>query len=302
MPISEPQLETWANAPSSGKIQTTHEQIRKALEQSNALRDKAFDIYLQGSYANSTNIRIDSDVDIIIELRSTFSHNISTLPLDQQQLFHKNFSTATYHWSEFRLDVINALSDYFGSEWVFPGKKSIKLYGNDTRVDADIVPCQSHRKYESFSSWNGNDYVEGIKFWIQDGTNKEITNYPKVHIKNGEEKNKEPRTNQMYKDSVRIVKNMRRRLVENSGFDPKIAPSYFIECAIYNAPDYIFQTNYQGAIGNVFDFILNRCDSSKLLTVSHQHLLFGTEPWQWNVNNAAHFFLTAQKMYNDENL
>jgi hypothetical protein len=56
MAISESQLQTWSNAPASAKIQFTHEQVRKALEKSDALRERTYEIYLQGSYANSTNV------------------------------------------------------------------------------------------------------------------------------------------------------------------------------------------------------------------------------------------------------
>ena len=147
MAINESQLQTWSNAPASAKIQFTHEQVRKALEQSDALRGRSYEVYLQGSYANSTNTRVDSDVDVVVQLSSTFNHDISKLSLDQQQLFHQTFPNATYHWADFRRDVISALNSYFGSASVKPGNKSIKLVGNESRVNADVVPCLQHRQY-----------------------------------------------------------------------------------------------------------------------------------------------------------
>ena len=35
-----------------------------------------YDIYLQGSYQNDTNISGDSDVDVMLELKSTFYHDM----------------------------------------------------------------------------------------------------------------------------------------------------------------------------------------------------------------------------------
>ena len=35
--------------------------------------------YLQGSYRNDTNIRGDSDVDLVLELNSVFKHDASVL-------------------------------------------------------------------------------------------------------------------------------------------------------------------------------------------------------------------------------
>ena len=109
MAISELQLQTWSNAPASAKIQFTHEQIRKALEKSDVLRIRDYEVYLQGSYANSTNIRVDSDVDVIVQLNSTFSPDISRLTLEQRMLFNRTFPDATYQWADFRRDVFNAL-------------------------------------------------------------------------------------------------------------------------------------------------------------------------------------------------
>ena len=299
MAINESQLQTWSNAPASAKIQFTHEQVRKALEQSDALRGRSYEVYLQGSYANSTNTRVDSDVDVVVQLSSTFNHDISKLSLDQQQLFHQTFPNATYHWADFRRDVISALNSYFGSASVKPGNKSIKLVGNESRVNADVVPCLQHRQYQSFATWNHNDFVEGMKFWTALETpSREIVNFPKVHIENGEDKNADHRTDTMCKGLVRVVKNIRRQLVERNNFDPKIAPSYFVECMIYNVPDNHFQNDFKSSLEYTHNFILRQCNPATLLTASHQHLLFGSEPWQWNQQDAATFFQAAENFYN----
>lgn len=298
MPISESQLQTWSNAPTSTKIQFTHEQIRKALDQSDALRQRNYEIYLQGSYANSTNIRVDSDIDVVVQLNSTFNPDITNLSLEQRQIFHQAYPDATYHWADFRLDVINALNSYFGSTYVKPSNKCIKLVGNQYRVNADVVPCLQHRQYKSFSTWYHDDFVEGMKFWTTtEVPNLEIVNFPKVHLENGEDKNASHRTDTMYKSLVRVVKNIKRQLVETNTLDPKLAPSYFLECAIYNVPDNHFQSDFQSTIVYTLDFILRRCNAASLVTASHQHLLFGTEPWQWNQPNAATFFTLVEQHY-----
>lgn len=299
MPINESQLQTWSNAPASTKIQFTHEQIRKALNASTALQARNYEVYLQGSYANSTNIRMDSDVDVVVQLNSTFNHDISKLTSTEQQLFHQVFPNASYHWSDFRQDVINALTNYFGSGSVKPGSKSIKILGNEYRVNADVVPCLQHRQYQSFNSWNHGDFVEGMKFWTSNQTpNIEIINFPKPHKENGEDKNATHRTDTMYKGLVRVVKNIKRQLVEKNNLDPKIAPSYFIESIIYNVPDGHFQTDFKNSLEYTLNFILRECNTSSLLTVSHQHLLFGNNPWQWNQPHAATFFQQAESFYN----
>jgi hypothetical protein len=238
-------------------------------------------------------------VDIVIQLSSTFNHDLSRLSLDQKQLFHQTFPNATYHWADFRRDVIAALNSYFGSASVKPGNKSIKLAGNEYRVNADVVPCLQHRQYQSFHTWNHDDFVEGMKFWTaNDVPSKEIVNFPKVHIENGEDKNAQHRTDTMYKGLVRVVKNIKRQLVERHSFDPRVAPSYFVECMVYNVPDGHFQNDFKSSLEYALDFILRRCNPATLVTASHQHLLFGAEPWQWNQQNAAAFFQAAENFYN----
>ncbi|MFZ2523337.1 MAG: nucleotidyltransferase [Minisyncoccia bacterium] len=298
MAINEEKLKIWSNAPPSTKTQFTHSEIRKALEKSDALKGVNYEVYLQGSYANSTNTKIDSDVDVVVQLNSTFSPDTSKLSLTDKQAFNQAYPTnATYLWSHFHRDVLNALTSYFGSTSVKAGTKSIKILGNASRVNADVVPCLQHKSFSSFNTWNPHDFVEGIKFWTNDALSKEIINFPRIHITNGEAKNHTSRTQEKYKHLVRIIKNIRRQLVENHSFDPKVAPSYFVECIVYNVPDVHFQNNYKEGLEYVINHILNECTPQNMVTVSHQHILFGTEPWQWNQADASIFFNAVNDYY-----
>src|SRR5690242_12260392 len=97
MAIPESQLKTWSNPGAQATAKATHETIRRALTPAALnLAAGAYNVYLQGSYANDTNVRGDSDVDIVAELTRTFSHNIGQLPGEQQRLFHDIHPTATY--------------------------------------------------------------------------------------------------------------------------------------------------------------------------------------------------------------
>ncbi len=298
MAINNDQLQVWANAPGSTKAQHTYQQVKNALSQSGITEIRECEVYLQGSYANSTNIRVDSDIDVVVQLNSTFSPGIHRLNDFQKSLFELAYPTnATYNWPELRRDVISALVEYFGiSKIKTDGNKSLKLIGDTNVSNADIVPCLQYRNYNSFDLANKDDYVEGMRFWTM-RENTQIINYPKIHKTKGEDKNAQHRTNEMYKDIVRVVKNIRRRLIDELGFDNKKAPSYFIESAIYNAPDTHFNRDHQTSLGYVFDFLLRRCDANKLLTVSHQHFLFGTEQWQWNRSDASEFFIAAENYF-----
>lgn len=298
MAISNDQLQTWASAPGHTKAQYTYQQIQKALAASNVSQVKGCEIYLQGSYANSTNIRIDSDIDVVVQLNTTFAYGLERLTEPQKTIFHKVYpNTATYRWSDLRRDVINTLVSFFGAHKIdTSGNKSIKLIGDVNLSNVDIIPCLQYRNYNSFDINNQNDFVEGMRFWtIKENT--EVINYPKVHKRHGEDKNAQHRTDEMYKDTVRVVKHIRRRLVDEQSFDPKKAPSYFIESAIYNAPDTHFEGNHQSALATVLDFLLRQCNADRLVTVSHEHLLFGSDLWQWNKPDASDFLNAVEDYY-----
>ena len=249
---------------------------------------KSIDIYLQGSYANSTNIKVDSDIDVVVQLNSTFHRDISKLSFEQKALYESEHSNATYRFEHFRKDVIQALMSHFGATDIELGNKCIKIDGNSKRVNADVIPCLHYRDYQSFTHSKKDDYVEGIKLVASDGI--EIINHPKLHIENSQHKNAEHRTSEKYKHAIRVLKNIKRKLAESNNINSDIAPSYFIECSVYNVPDNYFHTDLQTTIHNILHHIINECDPNTMLTASHQHNLFGEEDWKWNTQDASTFF------------
>ena len=89
--IPESQLEIWAKQGATVTAKATHESIRNALESNDSpikdrIKSGGVEIYLQGSYKNDTNIRGDSDVDLVVELNTTFGHNAHELPPEQRRL------------------------------------------------------------------------------------------------------------------------------------------------------------------------------------------------------------------------
>lgn len=76
MGIPERQLEGWSNDGATGAAQLTHTAIRQALRGWQGWpADLRFEDYLQGSYRNSTTIRSDSDVDIVVEMTPVYYSN-----------------------------------------------------------------------------------------------------------------------------------------------------------------------------------------------------------------------------------
>ncbi len=114
MGIPESQFETWSHQGALVTSKATHESIRNALEaNASPIKDKNVEVYLQGSYKNDTNIRGDSDVDIVVQLNSTFQHDLSDLSESESLLFNQNYSDAIYGWENFRADVLTALKSSY---------------------------------------------------------------------------------------------------------------------------------------------------------------------------------------------
>lgn len=79
MGIPESQLQTWSNQGATASSSALYERIRAALRNDAALHGRNFEVFLQGSYRNSTNIRGDSDVDVVVKLTDTYMPDYSLL-------------------------------------------------------------------------------------------------------------------------------------------------------------------------------------------------------------------------------
>jgi len=288
MAIPEAQLQTWSNQGAVATAKATHESVRNALSQATALSGRSFDVFLQGSYKNDTNIRGDSDVDIVVRLNSTFHYDLSLLDAAQQARWAEAYSTrATYVWEHFRGDVLAALVAYYGAGSVNPGRNAVTIAAGGGRLSADVVVATQYYLYTSFWGVNQQQSADGIAFYSQPD-NRLVINYPLPHYDNGVAKNSVARTNGWYKPSVRMIKNARTRLVEDGDLDEADAPSYFVECLIYNVPDSMFGTAYANTYYNVVKWLRGQ-NVSGFVCQNGVLGLFGPAREQWSPASASTF-------------
>ena len=298
MPIPESQLETWSHQGATTTAMATHKSIRTALEaDSSPVRYKGIDIFLQGSYKNTTNIRGDSDVDVVVQLNDTFHRDLTNLSDYERSLYESAHSAADYHWKDLRADVITALEKYYGSWMIDPGNKAIEVAGESGRLSAHVVPCLQYRLYHHFWSEDDQEYTEGIVLYT-DQENRQIINFPKPHYDNGAAKNATMRTNGWYKPTVRMFKNARTYLVGQGVISEDLAPSYFLECLLYNVPDSAFQTDFQTAFYQVINW-LNNADLSRCICQNEQLDLFGDSPEQWSTVDAQECIAALIDLWNN---
>lgn len=268
MAIPETQLVTWSHQGSTSQSASTYETIKNALEDPAApFSVKNFDIFLQGSYGNHTNIYADSDVDLAICLTSTYYSRTNDLPAPEKSLYEANRVPATYGFDEFKAEVLKWLRYKFGVN-VHAGKKAIRVPGNGSRRDADVLVCAEHRDYRSYRASSLDKYDEGIVFWTREG--REIVNYPKQHRDNCTSKHQ--RTGRRFKPNVRVVKNMRNAMLTRGLIEKGEAPSYFLEGMLSNVPDSEFSHNFGQSFLNAIVW-LNNCNPRELTCVNDLHYL-----------------------------
>lgn len=258
--ITEETLMRYWNPPSQtemAKIKSTKDQIQDFLKRNlnideikknYSLSTFNYDVYLQGSYSNSTNVTFSSDVDIVIEFTWEYYYDIKSLSSSDMEIFKNNLSGggSDYDMVKFKNDIYD-LFNY--SRWQPEYKsKCIKLPWNTNRCDADIVPCFTFKKFNTITQSKS-----GIKF-KNTTTQEEIINFPKIHKENMSLKN--DITNTKFKKIVRTFKSLRRDMIEKKIINKDLAPWYLIENLIYNVPNNIFD-NY--SYKDIFEQTINYC-------------------------------------------
>jgi len=229
------------------KQERTERMIREAITAHPALEGFDFDVYTKGSYANKTNVRTDSDVDVVVECREvTYWEEFDATKPGRPS----SMSAYEGEWTpaKLRSEVRKALEVKFPGE-VTSGSTAFEIDSSSARVDADVVPCFSYRMY-----FSDGTYRDGTKLFKKDGT--AIVNYSKLQLKNGGEKDK--RTGGNYKKAVRILKRLENVLV-SAGLAKEV-PSYLMECLIYNCPDRYFTRSswrsvMQGCLADIYNYL-----------------------------------------------
>jgi hypothetical protein len=293
MSIPESQLDTWSHQGSVQQSCDTYATVKRSLEASDTkYADKSCEVFLQGSYGNDTNIYAESDVDVVIRTDSIYYYDTSALSPQELQTFNTSFTAATYTYAEYKSHVVQALQKSFGQNDAKPGERAIKIKANGTRRSSDVIVATQFRRY--YSGPLGPLYVPGICFFTSTGTR--IANYPKQHSANLTTKHQA--TNQWFKPMVRILKNMRSKLVKDGVLPVGSAPSYFIEGLLYNVPNDKFGTSYGDSFVAAVNWIL-AADRTQFVTPSGQHYLARDgAPECWPCVNCNSFIDEIVKLWN----
>jgi len=250
-----------------------------------------FDTLLQGSYRNDTIVRGSGDVDILVFMTNPFSGSTNALPRRKKRQYQSDVPTwdEDYGLRDFQRDVYDELVNIHGSGPVSQGSKAVAVDSDRSPLpaDADVVPCQTRRRYHSYNGdyQDESNYYDGIRFYSSDGT--KIINFPKRHRKRGEALNSKADGN--YKETIRIFKNARNRLVQKGRLQKEDAPSYYIECLLSNVPSQKFRTD---DLQTRYVRIVEHLQDADMRGFSAQHGLedlFGRAETKWRRRNAQTF-------------
>jgi hypothetical protein len=232
-------LSDWIK-PSSNDEKTQQDRaermVRTAIERCNVIDMRDVSIYTKGSYPNNTNVRRDSDVDVVVEQNGCQYYGY----WDGQPRPENHTSPYQGPWTPrtWRAAVNDALVDYFGAASVdATGRVAINISAvAGSRPSADVVPSFDYVRYDDPSDRTSH---EGSCVFPTDGGDK-IVNWPQQQLDNGRAFNRI--TGSRYKNFVRALKNAENTLAAGGIIDN--LPSYFMECLVWNVPTSILTSGF----------------------------------------------------------
>ncbi len=237
-------------------------------------------IFPKGSYPNNTNVRLDSDVDIVVECNEAFYHDYfgtqpNPLPITTP---YAGIWTPPY----LRSELEKALKNYFGSSEVIAGDVALTIKEKEgVRPSVDVVPAFLYYQYDTPDQ---SIKHQGNKTFRKSGTG--IINWPEQQLRNGIQKNID--TGYRYKDFVRVLKRAENTLVKGKVIGE--LPSYLMECLIWNVPNSILQQRtleeaFQTTLEWMWEKLAKSYDKEDWIEPNQLKYLFH-EKAKWTIDDA----------------
>src|SRR5207253_841798 len=145
--------------------------------------------------------------------------DLSGLSPGETAAYEGDRTPVTYSLETFKHDVLATLTKRFGSA-AKPGKKAIMIEASGARRKADVVVAAMHKKFHEYPV-KTKPPTEGILFLTDTGTR--IINFPTLHSDHCTAKHQAAAS--WFKPVVRIMKNMRKHLVDKGQLRSGVAPS-----------------------------------------------------------------------------
>lgn len=224
-------LSRWASSSSpkeKDQQDRAERMVRDAITSWPAFDGVRYTIYTKGSYPNNTNVRADSDVDVVVECHEVFYYDYESGVIVDPSIGSPYDGIWTP--ARWRSEVDKAMVHTFGSDSVdATGKIAVNISAvPGSRPSADVIPSFHYFRFLDAARRTSH---EGS--CVFDTSGKKIVNWPAQQLQNGRAKN--TATGGRYKRFVRALKSAENRLAELDQISD--LPSYFIECLVWNVPN-----------------------------------------------------------------
>ena len=281
MPIPGKTLGSWSHHRSAMASAQAHVSIRNALASYTGWgQDIVFDMFLQGSYKNATNLHQDSDVDLVVQLSERVRPRVVSLSVSQLEQDQSHI-TIYRRLQSFRDQTMNALWSTYGANAVTSGRKSLKLAKGRIPAETDVVVTLH--------------YEDGLAFFLPD-EHRWVVSYPQQHYAMGLKK--EESTNMRYKRVIRMFKAARNHLIETDEIEKDTAPSYFIECLLYNVPNQLFRPRLIQSYEDITDY-LSTANLERFQCQNGKRELFGSSSDLWSLRKARRFIRSLIRLWDE---
>lgn len=131
----EDQLSGWTG-PSSDtekdKQDRTERMIRQAIDAHAPFNGCSLNVFAKGSYANNTNVRSDSDVDIAVECTDLFYWEEAERGIHTSTPY-----TGVWTPAKLRTELVAAMKTKFAGQVDDTGSTAIQINSSSARVDAE---------------------------------------------------------------------------------------------------------------------------------------------------------------------
>lgn len=297
MAISEFQLSLLSQIPhgtEQHKLTRTYKEVSEALKADAEVNAMTYEVYLQGSYANDTNIKAESDVDIVLQLNDHFYYDDHLLSPEHKAIFTQSIQKSNYPYDAYKMSIFNSLRNYFGEQYVEYRGKCIRVKPNQVRISADVIAAWRYKNYHQYSSGPGSAF-EGIRFFNTDN-GESVTSYPRIHIENNTKKHQA--TNEKYKPLVRIYKNIKSHLIDTGAIPKDGASSFCVESLIFNVPNDLFDGDYTYRMVKSLVYLLDAHKNNEMknfVCPSRLEYLFNGK--QWDLQKAKTFLDNVLDIY-----
>jgi hypothetical protein len=284
----ENDLRKWAERPSDNEDSQrdrTETQVKAALKASSELKNFSYRVYAKGSYANNTNVRLNYDVDIAVECRDFYLHDLSgqakTAKKAEVEASFLGYSGPGV--DHFRQAIKSALVAQFGAKAVTPGKIAFRIREGKTTLPADVVPCFDYHRIYDIDGKGVLQFHGGTKLFPTTGNS--VVNWPQQQLERGIEKNNA--TGRRYKRMVRALKKLQKELLDQKLLKVELA-SFLVECLVYNVPDNLFGHGHylddmKGVLGTVYLATAEESKCDEWLEVNRlKYLLRAGQPWTFD--------------------